>query len=695
MTNIVASLPVDPTGSSSSNYITSEYQQIAGGAHAVIRPNWGAFFKDSLQIYSVNGANGLVPMTYGTDYLFAELDTNASESTGKVVYQAIMIVNPILTSTFSLTYQAYGGMDNQNKALIYTNANIYAYGAAIDYASLTGKPAVFPPVYHTHDLNDIYGMGHVSPYITWIGTALINNIAGNNNLDIQYRIGNFVTASANNTEALSVAINQHIANSGYSHGYTPLQIGLGNVQNYGFTNPGGGLPYYASPTVVAAAIASPPAVDSVFIAAHIANVSNPHSDTAAEVGLGNVANYAIQTTYSAGQYTTLLASNAPVVYLGPYALTQAVSEFSAAQHTTSYTNAAALITNGTTGLLDRAAATEAAASAIIAASTNALANISTNESTAISNSNTTVATIKRYGIVYNNAEYAAMLTLISQYDYARGAVNASVGRNGYWPVPSNLDGLYLWLSANNPQNTLFSDSLGALRVTALVDQSSYGRVYSAAANNAPHYKASTDIAAGASGIINGYVLGFGPGHGLVQSYGQPARLKPGMSVFAIYKTPIAGKVFNLLSSQSTGMGINVFGNSTNALVEINSTGWEALRAPPSTQVANTSTLFCGVISAADETASWCVANTDVGVPTYPRGVNTPVTSWPTSSYMGDPLDLVGNTNYGIANSGELAELIIYNRALSGAEAASVLEYLRLRYNHSTALATDYTSLNAF
>ena len=695
MTNIVSSLPLDPTGVSVTNYIASEYQQIAGGAHAVIRPNWGSYFKDSLQLYSVNGANGLSILTYGTDYICAEIDTAASESTGKVVYQAILILNTILTSTFSLTYQAYGGLDNQNKALIYTNANIYAYGAAIEYNSLSGIPATFPPVYHTHDIADIHGMGHISNWITWIANSLTNSLAGNDNLDIQYRIGNFVTATATNMEALSVAIGLHLDNGGYSHAYTPAQVGLGNLHNYGFTNLGGGIPYYASPYTVQYNINNPPAVNTTMIATHKANVSNPHSDTAALIGLGNVVNYSIQTSYSTGQYSALFASNATPIYLGPYTVVQAVNEYSATQYTASYTNAAALIINGSTGILDHAASIESNAASIELAASTSLSNISTNESTAINDANITVATIKRYGIVYDNAEYAAMLTQISQYDYARNAVNASVSADGYWPVPSNLDGLYLWISSTNPQNTLFADPNGHLRVTSLIDRSSFGRIYTASPNNAPFYQACSDIQSGGSGIIKGYVMNFTNGLGLVQSYGQVARLKPGMSIFAIYKTPVAGKIFNILGSQSTGNGINVFGNSTSALVDVTSTGWRALRAPPNSQVVNTSTLFAGVISSIDESSSWCVANTDTSNPTYPRGVNTPATPWPASNYIGDALDLIGNTNYAIANVGELAEIIIYNRVLSGAEATAILEYLRLRYNHSTALAIDYSSLTAF
>lgn len=695
MTNITASLPVDPTGQNPANLILTEYQQITGGARGVLRPNWGSFFKDSLQIYSVSGSDILSPMTYGTDYAFAEIDTLASENSGKVVYQAILILNPLLTSTFSLTYQAYGGLENQNRSLIYTYANVYTYGASIPYSNLTNVPTLFPPASHTHDIADVYGMEWLSSWLNRIGSSVVSSLANNDVFDLRYKIKTFSDAVTASTTLLSTAIGQHLANTGYSHTYTASMLGLGNLLNYGTTDPGAGGQYYATPFTVAAKIASPPAVNTTMINAHKANVANPHSDTAATIGLGSVANYGIQLTYSAGQYTSMFANGATVTYLGPYPTANAVSEFTAAQYNAIYTVPAAAISNGSTGILDNAATARTQAATAISSSTTALNGIATNETTVVNNANQTTATIARYAIVYNNAAYAAMLTKISQYDYSQNAIGASVSGDGYWPVPANLSGLYLWLSANNRQNTLFPDANGNLRVTKLVDASSYGRTFSAPANSAPIFKACTDVAAGASGITQGYVLSFTNGVGLTQDSGPIARLSPGMTVIAIFKTPPAGKVFNLLSSNATGKGINVFGNSASALVDISSTGWNALRAPANSQVANASTVFCAVIAAASEASSWCVSNVALSSTPHPRGVDTPAGTWPDSTYVGDALDVVGNINYAVNNVGELAELIIFKRALSGAEGTAILEYVRLRYNHSAALAVDYTPLTTF
>ena len=695
MTNIAANLPLDLTGTSATNLITQEYQSIGGGGKGVIRPNWGSFFKKSLKIFNVSGANVVAELTYGTDYVFAELDTAATEESGLVVYQAILILNTLLTSTFSLTYQAVGGEGNQNKSLIYTEAYAAAFGSPLTFDSLANKPATFPPVHHTHDIADVYGIEWLTTWVNRLGNATNGFLAGDSNLDIQYRLSSFSAAATSSIYSLGNAVNSHISNSGYPHSYTAAMIGFGNLGNYGFTDLGGGTPYYASPITIVNALTTLPSQNTAMMNAHKANTSNPHADTANTIGLGNVENHPILLTYTAGRYAPLLANGASVFYLNPYVTAGIVRDYTADSYTSIYTNPVNGISNGSTGTLDIVNSVINNVNNIVNTVNTDLNNIATNEAAILSNAAQATASINRFKVVNDNYAYAAMLTQISQYDYAQSATNSSVSPDGYWPVPENLNGLYLWLSANNPANTLFPDVNGNIRVTNLVDRSIYRRVYSAEAHNAPIYESSSDIDGAEAGITKGNVLKFTNGQGLILSSGNAPTLSPGMTVFAIYKTPAPGDVFTLLSSQSSGNGINVYGNSSGSLVNINSTGWSALRTPAGSEVPQASTLFCGVISNNSEEDSWCVSNTALANQTYPRGVNTPAGQWPANGYVGDSLDLVGNVNYGIPNIGEFAELIIYNRVLSGAEATAVLEYLRLRYNHSTALAINYSSLNAF
>ena len=124
-------------------------------------------------------------------------------------------------------------------------------------------------------------------------------------------------------------------------------------------------------------------------------------------------------------------------------------------------------------------------------------------------------------------------------------------------------------------------------------------------------------------------------------------------------------------------------------------GWIPMTTPDQSQPSETSTILVASISPSVESQSWFASGNVFNTTLYPRGVNTPITEWPSAGYQGDPLTQIGNANFAIANVGELAELLIYDRQLSGVETQAIVTYLQLRYSLSTALAVDFAALAAF
>jgi hypothetical protein len=108
------------------------------------------------------------------------------------------------------------------------------------------------------------------------------------------------TAAAITAQA-GAALAAHIADHNNPHATTAAQVGLGNVQNFGLATTtqaqaGTDNQSYMTPQLTAAAITAQ--IGNAFNA-HIANINNPHSTTKAQVGLSLVDNFATATTTQA------------------------------------------------------------------------------------------------------------------------------------------------------------------------------------------------------------------------------------------------------------------------------------------------------------------------------------------------------------------------------------------------------------
>jgi hypothetical protein len=108
----------------------------------------------------------------------------------------------------------------------------------------------------------------------------------------------------------------HIADKTNPHDVTAAQVGLGNVQNYPIATTaqaqgGTNATTYMTPLLVAQAIT---ALGQANLNAHLQDFNNPHQTTATQIGLGNVPNYAMATSAqaTAGTSTTTFMSPALV-----------------------------------------------------------------------------------------------------------------------------------------------------------------------------------------------------------------------------------------------------------------------------------------------------------------------------------------------------------------------------------------------
>lgn len=126
-----------------------------------------------------------------------------------------------------------------------------------------------------------------------------------------------VSAIGDITAAISAStgggLAEHVANKSNPHETTAAQVGLGNVQNFPIATiaqaqGGTNSTTYMTPATTAAAII---ALGSSNLQAHLNDLNNPHATTKSQVGLGNVPNYAMATNAEALAGTRLDAFMSP------------------------------------------------------------------------------------------------------------------------------------------------------------------------------------------------------------------------------------------------------------------------------------------------------------------------------------------------------------------------------------------------
>lgn len=265
------SYPFDSTGSLVSNLVQEQQQLVAQNFRDqhIIVPEFAPYFADTLALTYQDTQGAQHTLVEGVDYYPAHWFVSASRSTAMRVYGSILFINTNLAGIVKLTYQTIGGQWTVATSQINTILADAADNPRItSWEQVSGTPYAFPPTAHAWDVNDMSNMDSVVSAIGSVTTAL--------------------------QSTGSTGLAAHEADFGNPHHVTAAQVGLGNVQNFGVAQNsdaanGTSTTLYMTPATTAAAIQTQ--VLGPFDA-HIANYANPHRVTQTQVGLGNVANYA-------------------------------------------------------------------------------------------------------------------------------------------------------------------------------------------------------------------------------------------------------------------------------------------------------------------------------------------------------------------------------------------------------------------
>ncbi len=261
--------PLDLTGSSRDNYITGENQNIGTSPVRAIAPNAGAFYGGSVEILDLSTLQPVTPQQYAFQFLHDAL----SIKSGQEVWGVLLITDPTVSSTISLSYQAAGGPD----AVPFTTlaqevAALQLDNRSVSLANISGLPDSFTPVPHMHWVGDTYDWDYVISALEICLNALM--LAESATYDttlifIDQQDGLYTQTIAN----YAAQLEQHITNYQNPHQVTLAQVGAYSTAQVN--------------TLIAVETAGRQTADTLVSAAiqsHATCYNNPHDDTADAIG---------------------------------------------------------------------------------------------------------------------------------------------------------------------------------------------------------------------------------------------------------------------------------------------------------------------------------------------------------------------------------------------------------------------------
>lgn len=355
--------PLDLTGENPNNLVLNEPQTLLNNPNRAIVPNYGTFYTQGLIIYdaanpstpltkntqyvcaqfnqTISDETGLEAMdvivitdpsvsnnilityqvvggeyAYSVDALIAMLATlqldDRSVAWGQILgkptaYPPTQHLHDI-GDTYGWEYVVNALDDLRQAILVGDQGQVAAMEAYVNSAiaslntTLTGYTGMMSA--HIADHNNPH---QVTP--AQIGLGLVQNYGVAQAADVIAGTATnlYVTPASLSgfSTSFNAALNAHITNLQNPHKVTAAQVNLGNVPNVGYAATADAVAGtlasgFMNPALTAAAI-SAQAVNplNASLNAHINNKNNPHGTTQAQVGLGNVPNWTVETLANA------------------------------------------------------------------------------------------------------------------------------------------------------------------------------------------------------------------------------------------------------------------------------------------------------------------------------------------------------------------------------------------------------------
>lgn len=323
MTPLIIKYPLDLTGQNPNNLVIGEPHEMVRRKVRAVATNYGPFFTESLKVYDAATGRKLIPglASEGGQYVAAELYQDASTRAGQEICAIIVITDESVGDTVLLDYQVVGGEFSSSVSAI--AAMIEALDLderPVKWGDVLGKPSAFTPAKHLHDIGDIYGFEYIVEALERVRMAiLMGDVASHD--EIYRYIDRYFSELDGKISTVANDLASHRSNFQNPHQVTKAQVGLGNVDNYATATQqdaeaGTATNLFMTPLRVKQAIDK---FALIPLNTHMSDHNNPHQVTATQVGLGLVQNYSMATQGEAE--TGALATR----YMSPLTVKQAIA----------------------------------------------------------------------------------------------------------------------------------------------------------------------------------------------------------------------------------------------------------------------------------------------------------------------------------------------------------------------------------
>lgn len=171
MSQIAQRFMLDETGVNPDNLVSGEVVQLSDRRFRCVVPKHGPFFVDSIRLYDGETQQPLQKAQYSIPMISQE----ATLRLGLEVADSLIIEDETVASTVLVTYQAVGGLFQNNIANVVAIFETFLNdNRSIDWVTgVYGKPNAYPPSEHAHAVADLFGFESLTFVFEQIRQAIL------------------------------------------------------------------------------------------------------------------------------------------------------------------------------------------------------------------------------------------------------------------------------------------------------------------------------------------------------------------------------------------------------------------------------------------------------------------------------------------------------------------------------------------
>ena len=193
----------DPTSILAANKIVDEVHTVVPGDPHLLVPREGSFYTNTVALVEVPGGTIL---TLGVDYGWVSIDPYIVAETGIEAANGILLTNQLFVGDIKITYQVVGGWEGQSNALhkdlIDALENVGTVG--VSWADIVGKPALFPPAAHVHELSTLTELELLTLRLNELQLALVDRVPSvESGHDLQQQLDRLLRILAEHRNAIN------------------------------------------------------------------------------------------------------------------------------------------------------------------------------------------------------------------------------------------------------------------------------------------------------------------------------------------------------------------------------------------------------------------------------------------------------------------------------------------------------------